>query len=228
MDTEKIVSTILEKVGKTDVSKETATTLVGLYAPAEGTEPDDAYFNKMVKAVKSVQGNVNNVFSEKLEGQVKTKVKEELEKHKQDPKPKDNDPKSDDDVLVQLKKLNDDLAKERQERQQEKIERQKKNLLNSVKEGLKAKFDKANLSLNNYFVGAALSKLQIPEEDADVDSLVENTEKLYNAEIKAAGIETDVPHNGGKSGSVREKVDEHEFDDIIKLRNPHRRMANNE
>ena len=73
MEFEKIVSTILEKSGKTDVSKATVTMLAKLLPVADGAEPDEEYFDKMVNAVKSVQGNVNNVMSAKVTEQVNAK-----------------------------------------------------------------------------------------------------------------------------------------------------------
>ncbi len=216
MELEKIISTILEKAGKTDVSKETVTTLVSLNQLQEGTEPDEAYFSKMVKAVKSVQGNVNNVMSAKVAEQVKSKVAEELAKqgaNRSKDKPEGN---SSEDVPEWAKKLQEQFENDRKERQQEKAEREKKNLLDSVKRGLEKRFEEGGLKLNGFFAKSALSKLDIPEKDADVSKLIDDAEKLYNSDLKEAGIGSDSPRAGGSGGSRKNQDDEHAFDDIAK------------
>lgn len=214
MELEKIVSTILEKVGNTDVSPQTIKTLISLKPVAEGTEPDEGYFNEMVQAVKSVQGNVNSVFSSKLTTQVNAKVEEYKKSHKPEPKPDKQDPSPDDD---RLKKLEEALSELRTERQKEKAERARKDLLATVKKGLEDKFDKAGNKANPFFVETALAKLHVPESDADVKALTDEAERLYNADFKRAGLDPDSPHAGGTGGGSKDKVDEHEFDDVAKI-----------
>lgn len=216
MELEKIVSTILEQVGKTDVSKETVTTLVGLNAVPEGQEPDSAYFDKMVQAVRSVQGNVNNVMSTKVTEQVKAKVSEELAKQKQtQQKPPKNEGEGD-QIPAWAKEMREYFENDRRERQLEKAEREKKNLLDSVRKGLEAKFDKGGLSLNSYFAKSALSRLAVPEKDADVKALVDEAERLYNEDLKEAGIVPDSPRTGGGYGTRTAKEDEHAWDDVAR------------
>lgn len=216
MELEKIVSTILEKVGNTDVSPQTVTTLVSLKPVAEGAEPDDAYFDEMARAVKSVQGNVNNVFSTKLSEQVNAKVEEYKKSHKAgEPKPK-GEP-SDKDMPEWARQMKAELERERNERQQERAERERKDLLATVRKGLEDKFEKSGSKVNGYFARQALSKLQVPEKDADVRSLVDEAERLYNADIKEAGFTPDAPRAGGGNGGSAEKADEHLWDDVAKI-----------
>lgn len=66
METEKIVSTVLEKVGNTDFSAQTIQKCVELYPVAEGQEPDEAYFSKVADFVKGMQGQYNHDFSTKF------------------------------------------------------------------------------------------------------------------------------------------------------------------
>lgn len=216
MELEKIISAIFEKAGKTDVSKETVTTLVNLNPLQEGAEPDEAYFDKMVKAVKSVQGNVNNVMSAKVTEQVKTKVAEELAKrggnqHEEKPKVNPNE-----DIPQWAKELKEQFESDRKERQQEKAAREKKNLLDTVKKGLEKRFEDGGLKMNGFFAKSALSKLEIPETDADASKLVDDAERLYNADLKEAGIESDAPRTGNAGGSRSNRDDEHMFDDVAK------------
>lgn len=216
MELEKIISTILEKAGKTDVSKETVTTLVGLNQLQDGVEPDEAYFSKMVKAVKSVQGNVNSVMSTKVTEQVKTKVAEELAKQSGSHKSEKPEEATTEDIPEWAKKLQEQFESDRKERQQEKAEREKKNLLDSVKKGLEKRFEDGGLKLNGFFAKSALSKLDIPDKDADVSKLVDDAERLYNADLKEAGVESDAPRTISNGGSRSNQDDEHVFDDIAK------------
>lgn len=214
MELEKIVSTILGKVGNTDVSPQTVRMLISLKPVAEGAEPDEAYFEEMAKAVKSVQGNVNNVFSTKLAEQVNAKVEEYKNSHSAEEKPvKEKGTDSDD----RLKKLEDELNEMRTERQQERAERERKDLLTAVKKGLEDKFDRSGSKVNGYFARQAISRLQVPEKNADIKALVDEAEKLYNADIKEAGLVPDAPHAGGAGGGGRERVDEHLWDDVAKI-----------
>lgn len=69
MEIEKIVSTVQEKLGKTDVSAQTIQKAVefrNTVAPlAEGTEPDDAYFEGIVNLARDFQGNINYLMANK-------------------------------------------------------------------------------------------------------------------------------------------------------------------
>lgn len=66
MEIEKIVSTLQEKVGKTDFSVQTLQKACELFPVAEGQEPDDAYFTKLAGFVSSMQGQYNHDFSTKF------------------------------------------------------------------------------------------------------------------------------------------------------------------
>lgn len=59
METEKIISTLKEKIGTTSLSDRTISDYVGNNLLAEGTEPDDAYFDKHTNILKSLSGNFN-------------------------------------------------------------------------------------------------------------------------------------------------------------------------
>lgn len=214
MEVEKIISTILSKVGNTDVSPQTIKMLISLKPLAEGQEPDDKYFEEMANAVKSVQGNVNKVFSAKLAEQVTSKIEEYKASHQSDER---SAKKEDDESDKRFKKLEDELSELRAERQREKAEQDRKDLLASVKRGLEAKFDKAGDKANAFFVKTALAKLEIPETGADIKALTDEAERLYNADVKEAGIAIDAPHSGGNAGSSKDKIDEHEFDDVAKI-----------
>lgn len=213
MDLEKIISIVLNKVGNTDVSAQTIKTLISLKPVPDGQEPDDTYFNEIVDAVKSVQGNVNNVFSAKLAAQVNSKVEEYKKEHSARKEQEDKPATSDD----RLKKLEEELSELRAERQKEQTERERKDLFNSVKKSLEDKFRTAGNTANPFFVETALAKLSIPEKGADVKSLTDEAERLYNADLKKAGFDPDFPRAGSGSAVGVEKIDGHEFDDVAKI-----------
>lgn len=181
-------------------------------------EPDDEYFKELAEAVKSVQGNVNNVFSTKLNEQVNAKLEEYKKAHPEvhtDKGGKDKD--GDNPYMKEIHELKAQLEQDRAERLREKAEREKKDLLASVKKGLEDKFNQLGAKANGFFLKTALNRLEIPEKDADVKSLIEQAEKLYNADVKEAGIPTDTPHAGGRGGGGSDKIDEHAFDDVAKI-----------
>lgn len=230
MDKEKIISTISGKVGNTDVSPKTIEMLIGLNPIAEGTEPDDAYFTKMADAVKSIQGNVNHVFSEKLTAQVNAKV-EEL-KSKQTTEADTGKNKGADagnsELLSRLEKLEKDLNEERTARQNEKLERSKKDVMASVKKGLEDKFEQAGMKLNGYFLRQSMSRLEIPDSGADIKALITKAESLYNEDLKEAGYSAiDAPRSGGGAKGNNEKQDFADVAKIIGRNRPSKQTTNN-
>lgn len=66
MEIEKIVSTVQEKIGKTDFSAQTIQKYVELNPIAEGQEPDEAYFTKAKDFLQAMQGQYNHDFSTKF------------------------------------------------------------------------------------------------------------------------------------------------------------------
>ena len=224
MDTEKIISTILQKAGKTDVTSKTLLPIIEMNPLPEGQEPDDAYFDKMVGIVKTIQGNLNHTFASKLQSEVDAKVEEAKKKLKEEPSTdpdksnKDGDggkPNEDDRVAALEKKIADMEAARAAEKKQSKIE----SVRNSVKNGLIRKFDEAGLKVNKFFLGTAMSKMEIPEENADVESLVKKVEAQYQADVKAAGIEYARPNAGGRGSAGREVSSKDEFADVAKMVN---------
>ena len=60
MTEEQILSTLTERLGQNSLSQRTLTDYVHGNLPAEGTEPDDAYFNRHVTFLKSLNGNYSH------------------------------------------------------------------------------------------------------------------------------------------------------------------------
>lgn len=163
---------------------------------------------KLANRLKRMDGNLHKNVSDEIK-----KSKEEAERKKKEEeeerKRKEAD-KADDKYSKLLEKL-EALEKANAERDKKAA---RKATIESVKAGLKDKFDKANLELNDFFLDTALSKLEI-SDDADVVELVSKAENIYTADYKRANGGNAVPRKSSSASSGKEKeLDEHEWDDI--------------
>lgn len=166
---------------------------------------------KLANRLKRMDGNLHKNVSDEIKKskeEAERKKKEEEEERKRKDGEKDDDP--DDKYSKLLEKL-EALEKANAERDKKAA---RKATIESVKAGLKDKFDKANLELNDFFLDTALSKLEI-SDDADVAELVSTAENIYTADYKRANGGNAVPRKGSSASSGEEKkLDEHEWDDI--------------
>nr|DAH28702.1 MAG TPA: hypothetical protein [Caudoviricetes sp.] len=166
---------------------------------------------KLANRLKRMDGNLHKNVSDEIKKskeEAERKKKEEEEERKRKDGEKDDDP--DDKYSKLLQKL-EALEKANAERDKKAA---RKATIESVKAGLKDKFDKANLELNDFFLDTALSKLEI-SDDADVAELVSTAENIYTADYKRANGGNAVPRKGSSASSGEEKkLDEHEWDDI--------------
>lgn len=166
---------------------------------------------KLANRLKRMDGNLHKNVSDEIKKskeEAERKKKEEEEERKRKEADKGDDP--DDKYSKLLEKL-EALEKANAERDKKAA---RKATIESVKAGLKDKFDKANLEMNDFFLDTALSKLEIPD-DADVAELVSTAENIYTADYKRANGGNAVPRKGSSAPSGEEKkLDEHEWDDI--------------
>ncbi len=180
---------------------------------------------KVANRLKRMDGNLHSDVSQQVK-EYKKKARERQKAKDTEPddeEPNDNDTPDEEDMPEWAKKLMGEVRKEREAREQKEAADAKKALVNSIKEGLKAKFEKANIPLNSFFVKTALDKLEIPENDADIKELIGKAEVLYNADLKEAGISPDTkPRSGGSGAGGTGAVDEHEFDDVAAIRSRHK------
>ena len=174
-------------------------------------EANSKLVTKLANRLKRINGNLHKNISDevkKSKEEAERKKKEEEEERKRKEANKDGDP--DDKYSKLLEKL-EALEKANTERDKKAA---RKATIESVKAGLKDKFDKANLEMNDFFLDTALSKLEI-SDDADVAELVSTAENIYTADYKRANGGNAVPRKGSSASSGEEKkLDEHEWDDI--------------
>lgn len=174
-------------------------------------EANSKLVTKLANRLKRINGNLHKNISDevkKSKEEAERKKKEEEEERKRKEAKKGDNP--DDKYSKLLEKL-EALEKANAERDKKAA---RKATIESVKAGLKDKFDKANLELNDFFLDTALSKLEI-SDDADVAELVSTAENIYTADYKRANGGNAVPRKGSSASSGEEKkLDEHEWDDI--------------
>lgn len=183
---------------------------------------NDKIVEKLAKRLKRMDGNVHTSVSAEVK-----KNREAEEARKRGKKGGTSaqkgggggsgggDDDDDDDVPAWAKKLMEEVESEREARLARDAREQKAATLGAVRAGLKEKFEKGNLELNDFFLDTALSKLEIPEKDADVSGLVAKAESIYTSDYKKANGGSAVPRKGnsGHAGNTG-KIDEHEWDDI--------------
>ena len=173
---------------------------------------DNKVITKLANRLKRINGNLHKNISDevkKSKEEAERKKKEEEEERKRKEAGKDDDP--DDKYSKLLEKL-EALEKANTERDKKAA---RKATIESVKAGLKDKFDKANLEMKNYFLNAAIAKLEIPDEDADIDDLVSKAEKIYTAEYKEATGESGIPSKGQRHSGGSSSTDDEKFMDEV-------------
>lgn len=217
------IEELLEKVnGKVDTSKFTSLSTKTIEEElndvldeiGDDDDANDKVITKLANRLKRMDGNLHkNVSSEikKAKEEAERKKKEEEEARKRAEQKKDDD----DEKYQKLLDKIENLEKANAERDKKAA---RKAVIESVKAGLKDKFDKADLEIKNYFLKAALSKLEIPDEDVDIDELVSKAEKIYTAEYKEATGESGIPKKGQPSGGGGSSEEDKILDEIAKRR----------
>jgi hypothetical protein len=160
-------------------------------------DENDRIVTKLANRLKRMDKNLHKNIADELKKsreEAERKKKEEEERKRKRNRAKENDDDDDDggddDRIAKLLAKVEALEKASAERDKEAA---RKATLESVKAGLKEKFDKAGLELNGFFLKTSLSKLEIPDKDADIDDLVSETEKIYTADFKEATGEKGIP-----------------------------------
>ena len=167
---------------------------------------------KVANRLKRMDGNLHKNVSDEIKKskeEAERKKKEEEERSKQ---AKEEENKPDDKYDKLLAKL--EALEKANEEGDKKASRAA--TIEAVRKGLKDKFDKAKLELNDFFLDTAISKLEIPDKDADVIDLVSKAEGIYTTDFKRATGNTAIPHKGsGSSSGGGKTIRDDEWDDII-------------
>ena len=186
----------------------------------DNEEANAKLVERVANRLKRMDGNLHDDVSKEVKEYKENAEKKQKEGNEGGSKKNENNEGSESEIMKELKNLRAELDEERNARKQEQTERAKHATMDSVRKGLREKFENAGLKINDFFAKSALSKLEIPSENVDLKSLVEKAERLYNADIKEAGIEIGKPHAGGNGGGKEEKEDWSDVSGIVGRHNP--------
>lgn len=181
MEKEKILSELKSKLGTTQLSDRTLNTYLDKNLPAEGTEPDEAYYAKHVDVLKALQGQ--------FDADVAKQVNEYKAAH---PKPGPNDPPTPadtpkDDALAALRAEVEALKKANEE--QSKVLGYER-----MRDGLKNKAAELNVT-NRPIWDDVVASLTIGEGSTP-ESVLKAAKDGYEANLKRYIGEGAAPYGG--------------------------------
>lgn len=172
---------------------------------------------KLATRLKRMDGNLHKCVSDEIKKsreEAERKKKEEEERREKDggEKPKDDPTSSSDDKYDKLLAKLEALERANAERDKKASRAATEQ---AVRKGLKDKFDRAKLELNDFFLDTAMSKLTIPDTDADVLELITQAEGIYTTDYKRATGNSAIPRKGSSNTPTGDRsIRADEWDDI--------------
>lgn len=188
MESEKILSSISERLGNTSLSERTIQKYIDLNPVAEGSEPDEAYFKSAVDFLGALSGQYNHDIAEKVK---------ELEKQYGDKVHEEADETTDkgDEALKNLQEKYDKMFQDLSDKiSSGEKKRTKMELREKVIKGMRAKNATDEYVLKNTLKGVVF------DDEKSVDELVDQYLKEYDkefAEARGNGVRPRTA-NGGK------------------------------
>ena len=166
MEKEQILSEITTRVGKTSLSQRTLTDYVNRNLPAEGTEPDDAFWEKHVGFLKSLDGNYSHDVSTQVEEFKKNYKPNQQQANDTTQEGKDNE------VLELLKGIKNENKELRERLDRQDQVKSQSELREKVIAGMKAK------GVNDeYVLTTTLTKHGELDSKKSVDELVDSLDR---------------------------------------------------
>lgn len=197
MEKEQILSTINEKLTAQGIKTEPFQRTFGDYLnenlPAEGTDPDDAYFEKHVRVLKSLAGQYSHDFATAVEDFKKNYKPETKEQHVQEPGPNKE--------VEEMRKQLADLTKRLDEKESKQAQEQ---LMSQVKAEMKKQGADDEYVLGVVFKGITLGELK-PDFKKPVADLAKELRVEYDSELSRCRGKGAAPRNGGASGGAKDK-----------------------
>lgn len=200
MEKEQIVSTLKEKVGQTSFSDRSFMTYVENNLPAEGVEPDDAYWTKHVNVIKSFQGQFSADVSAAITAQLDAKVAKYYQENpdklkeyiKQHPELLATPPQGQEDE--KYKTLETELNKLKEEQKQriaaENLAKTRLNALAKMQKDVDSKKVSINQKLWEHAVNSSVNK-----ENGTDDDFYAIAKSQYESLYKMANGETATPYS---------------------------------
>ena len=185
MEKEQILSEITTRIGKTSLSQRTLTDYVNRNLPSEGTEPDDAFWEKHVGFLKSLDGNFSHDVSTQVEEFKKNYKPNQQQANETTQEGKDNE------VLELLKGIKNENKELRERLDRQDQAKNQSELREKVIAGMKAK------GVNDeYVLNTTLTKYGELDSKKSVDELVESILPVYDKEYSACRGNGAVPRTG--------------------------------
>ena len=166
MTREEIIQEVTTRVGETSLSERTIGDYVDANLPAEGTEPDEVYWEKHVGVLKSLSGNYSHDVKAFVDDWNEKHKDVDTDTHKKKPTDIDNE------LEARLKKLENELTAERSRRKG--LERTE--MLSAKGKELKV----ANEALWRDVVRG----IEATDEDTD-KTLLKKAKEAYESKLKA-------------------------------------------
>lgn len=172
---------------------------------------------KLATRLKRMDGNLHKCVSDEIKKsreEAERKKKEEEERREKDggEKTKEAPTSSSDDKYDKLLAKLEALERANAERDKKASRAATES---AVRKGLKDKFDRAKLELNDFFLDTAMSKLTIPDTDADVLELITQAEGIYTTDYKRATGNSAIPRKGSSNTPTGDRgIRADEWDDI--------------
>lgn len=192
MEKEQILSTINEKLTAQGIKTEPFQRTFGDYLnenlPAEGTEPDDAYFEKHVRVLKSLAGQYSHDFATAVEDFKKSYKPEAKVPPTQNPDTNKEAEEMRRQIADLAKRLDERESKQTQERLMAQVEAEMK------KQG----------ATDEYVLKQTLRGVTLDTKKS-VGDLVKELMTAYDSEHTACRGKGAAPRNGGNGGGNGEK-----------------------
>lgn len=199
MEREELLGLVNEELGETQLTLSEQTINEELDDSLEDFGEDEDANSKLVTKIanrlKRLDGNLHADVSK----QVSDYKKQWKEKQKNKPALHQK-PQGDGEESEAIKQMRAELDALKAESETRKKTEAKNAVLESVRKGLREKMEKNGMEVNGYFVKTAVGKLEIPDEGVDVDALVSKAEKVYNADMKEAGLTPNQKPRFGSGG----------------------------
>lgn len=189
MEKEQILSEIGTRLGQTSLSQRTLSDYVDGNLPAEGTEPDDAYWEKHVGFLKSLGGNFSH--------DVATAVEDFKKNYK---------PKPDEAEEVEKKTTDDDAVKRIEALERKLAEAESRGRDDALRKSAREKSESLKVA-NKALWDDAVGMIDITE-GMDADKLLEEAKKVYESKLKAYVGEGAQPYGGSRGKSARQADEE--------------------
>lgn len=213
MDKEKIVSEMKLKLGKTQLSDKTLSTYFDDNQPSDGSEPDDAFWNRHKKILESLQGQFDHDVASEVRKQVED-YKKTNTSHDADNGSSDSNQKGDDDdSLKALKELAQTVSELKLKLEQKDKAALQEDFRKRITEAFKKKIED---STSVYFDSAYLENIMLKHGEYDttksvddeVAGIVTQYEKMFSDNHRKGGSPLFGAGGGGSEKDSKKMLDD--------------------